>query len=108
MPTHKLGKRMHNNVGAEFDRPQQDRCGDGVVDDQRHAVFVCHPGQLLDVADISRRVANAFTEDGPRFLIDQLLYRLRAIRLGESDSDSLAGQQVGEERMSRPVELRQS
>ena len=42
---HELGQRMHDDVGAVFDRPQQDRRRDRVVDDQRHAVPVRDVGQ---------------------------------------------------------------
>ena len=75
---HKLGQRMNDNVRAKFDRPQQDRRSDRIVDDQRHAVPVCHLGQRLNVADISCRIANAFAEHRARLLVDQLLNRLRA------------------------------
>ena len=102
----KLRQRMHNDVGSIFDWPQQDRRGDGVVDDQRHPVFVSHLGQLLDIANVSRRVADTLTEDGARFVIDQLFDCRGIVGLSESNRDSLAGQNMREQRMSGSVELR--
>ena len=40
MPSHEFGQRMHNDVGAVVDRPDQDRRGHCVVDDERHAIRV--------------------------------------------------------------------
>ncbi len=93
---HKLGKRMHNNVGAIFDRPQQDRRGDRVIHDQGHSMTVGHARQTLDVADISCRVAYALAEHRARVVVDQLFDCFRMVRLRESDTDSLAGQKVSE------------
>ena len=72
VPAHELGQRMHHDVRAVFDGPQQDRRGDGIVDDQRHAVFVGHARQRLDIANVSRRIADTFAKDRARFIIDQL------------------------------------
>mgnify|MGYP003693655007 CR=1 FL=1 len=77
VPAHELRQRMHHDVGAVVDRPQQNRRGDGVVDDQRHAVPVRHASQRLDVADVAGGIADAFAEDRPRPIVDQLLDRAR-------------------------------
>ncbi len=106
VPAHELGQRMHHDVGAVFDRPQQDRRGDRVVDDQRHAVFVGHARQRFDVADISRRIADTFAKDRPRLVVDQLLDILGTIRFREADRDSLAWQNVSEQCVGGAVELR--
>ena len=39
VPAHELRQGMHDDVGAVFDRPQQDGRGNRVVDDQRNAVL---------------------------------------------------------------------
>ena len=70
---HELRQRMHDDVGAIFDRPQQDRRSDGVVDDQRHAMLCATRASAFDVADIPGRIANAFAEHGARIVVDQLL-----------------------------------
>src|ERR1700733_6359848 len=106
MAAQKLGKRMDDDIGAMFDRPQQDGCGDGVVDDQWHAMTVGDPGQALDVTDVACRVADAFTEHCSRVLVDHFLDRLGTIALGKSDTDSLAWQKMSEEGVGGAVELR--
>ena len=70
---HELGQRMHHDVGAVLDRPQQDRRRDRVVDDQRHAVPVRDVGERLDVADVAGRIADALAEQRAGLVVDQLL-----------------------------------
>src|SRR5665213_3963378 len=72
MPTHELRERMHHNVCAMLDGTQQDWRGDRIVDDQRHAVFMSHGGESLNVANVSRGIANSLAKDCPRFGVDQL------------------------------------
>ena len=45
MTAHELGQRVDNDVDAEFDRPQQNRGGDGVVHHQGDTVGVRDFGQ---------------------------------------------------------------
>ena len=106
MPAHELGERVHHDVGAMVDRAQQDRSRHRVVDDERNAVTRGDRRQRLDVADIARRIADAFAEHGARVLIDQLLDRLGGIGAGETHLDPLARQNMGEQRVRGAVELR--
>ena len=76
---HEFGQRMHHDVGAVLDRPQQDRRRDGVVDDQRNAMPVRHLGQRLDVADVAGGVADALAENRLRIVVDQRFDRARLI-----------------------------
>ena len=103
---HELGQRMHDDVGAVFDRAQQDRRRHRVVDDQRNAVPRADLRQRFDVANIARRIADAFAEDGAGVAVDQLFDCLGLVGLGESHLDALARQQVGEQRIGGAVELR--
>ena len=66
MPAHELGERVHHDIGAVLDRPQQHRRGHGVIHHKRDAVPVRHPRQRLDIADVAGRIADAFAEDGAR------------------------------------------
>ncbi len=97
---------MDNNIGSILDWPQQDRRCDRIIDDQRYSVLVGDSSELLDVADISSRVADTFTENRTRLVVDQSFYRIRMIRLRESDGNSLAWQNVSEERVGSSVKLR--
>ena len=92
MSTQELGKRMDNNIGAMFNRAQQDGRGDSVINDQGQAVTVSHSCHSLDVTDVSCRVANALAVDSPRIAVDQLFDCFWRIGLCKSDTDTLAGQ----------------
>ena len=106
VPAHELGERMHHDIGAVVDRPQQDRRGNGIVDDERNAVAGADRGQRLDVADIAGRIADALAEDRARFLVDQLFDRAGLIGFGKARGDALAWQDMAEQRVGRAVELR--
>ena len=84
---------VDDDVRAMLDRPQQDRRGNRVVDDERHAMLVGHCSQPLDIADVPRRIADTFTEYRSRIAVDQLGDCLRIVRLREAHRDSLAGQE---------------
>ena len=97
---------MHDDIGAVIDRAQQNRRGDGVVDDERNAVALGDARQRLDVADVAGRIADALAEDRARFVVDQLFDRVGPVGLGEAHGDALARQNVGEQRIGRAVKLR--
>ena len=63
-------------------------------------------GERLDVANVSRRIADALTEDRAGFLVDELFDRLGLIGFGKADIDALARQNVREQRVRGAVELR--
>src|SRR5579859_1146170 len=97
---------MHHNIGAVFDRPQQDGSRDGVVDDQRNAVLVGHASQLLDIANVSRRIADTFAENSAGMVVDQLFYIAGPIRFREAYGDSLVWQNMSEQRLSGAIQHR--
>ncbi len=103
---HELGQRVNDDVGAVFDRAQQDRRRHRIVDDQRNAVPRADLCQRLDVADVARRIADALAEDGTGAVVDQLFDCPGLIGLREAHLDPLARQQVGEQRVGGAVELR--
>src|SRR6516162_8736873 len=97
---------MDYDIRAIFDRSQQNRCRHRVVHDQWNAVLVRDIGQRLNVANISCRVANTFAKDGARVIVDQRLYIGGMVSLRESDIDSLLWQNVGKQRVSGAIKLR--
>jgi hypothetical protein len=68
-------------------------------------MFVSNPAQFLDSADVSRRIADAFTEDGMCLVIDEPLDRRRMVTLRESNSYSLAKKNVSKESVRSSVKL---
>ena len=100
-----LGQRMHDDVGAEVERPAQVGRRHGVVDDQRHAVLVGDLRQLLDVDDIARRVADGFAEHRLGLVVDQLLEAVVIVAGGHAHLDALAREGVGEQVVGAAIEL---
>ena len=88
------------------ERPHQQRGGDGIVDDQGHRVPMRRRRDGLQIADISRRIPHRFAEYGPRLAVDQRLDVRRAIRFREAHLDAHFRQNVSEQRVGRPVQLR--
>ena len=81
---HEFGQRVHDNVGAVIDRTQQDRRRHRVVDNERNSVPGGNCRERLDVANVSRRIANALTEDRARFFVDAAFRLLRPDRIPQS------------------------
>lgn len=106
MAAQELGQRVHGDIGAIVERLEQNRCCDGVVDDQRHAMRMRDLGQRLDVADVAGRVADGLGEHGAGVLVDQLLDGIWLVALGEAAGDALPRQDVREQRMRGAVKLR--
>src|SRR5580704_2376407 len=88
VPSHELGHGMYDDIGAVFDRPQQDWRGNCVIDNQRNAVFVGDPSKSFDVRDIARWITYAFAKDRPGVFVDQLFHILRTVTGCEARRDS--------------------
>ncbi len=58
------------DVGAVFEGAEKDGGGDGVVDDERHAVLVRDFGEAGDVGDVAGGIADAFAKDGASIFVD--------------------------------------
>jgi hypothetical protein len=101
-----LGQRVHDDVGALFERPAQVGAGHGVVDDQRHAVAVRHRGQRRQVGDVALRVAQALDEDRLGAAVDQRLEARRVAVVGEADLDAVLRQRVCEQVVGAAVQRR--
>ncbi len=52
-----LGCGMHNDICTVLDRSDQIRCSEGIVDDQRQSVLMCHICPCLNVSHFTVRVA---------------------------------------------------
>ena len=105
MSTKKLGKGMHNYIGSIFDWPQQDRCRDRIVDDQRNTMLVGDSSQFFDVANIPRRIADAFTKNCACFFMSMFYNQLTLVGCSKSNEKSLAGQNMNEQCKRGSVKL---
>ena len=97
VPADELGGGMDDDVGAVFDRTDQIRGSEGVVDDQRNVVRVRQFGERLDVGNVAVRVAERFDEDGFGFGTDRGLDFFEVVDVDQARLDSVTGECVGEE-----------
>ena len=102
----KFRQRMNGDIGAVIERLQQDRRGDRIVDDQRHAMTMRDPGQRLDVADVAGGIADRLREHRLGVFVDQPFDRIGLVALRETPGDALARQDVAEQSVRGAVELR--
>ena len=58
-----LGSRMGDDISAPFNRAAVDGGGEGIVDDQRDAVFMGNLCKERDIEDSQGRVGDGFTKD---------------------------------------------
>ena len=70
------------------------------------AVPMRHLGERLEIADVARRIADAFAEHRLGLVVDQGLDRVGAVGSGEAHGEALLRQDVREQRVGRAVELR--
>ena len=103
---HELGQRVDDDIRPVFDRAEQDRRRDRVVDDQGNAGAVGDGGDLLDVADVARRIADALAEDGAGIVVDKRRDGLGLVAFRKADGDPLSRQDMGEQGMGGAIELR--
>ena len=74
MAADELGGAVGYGRGAFLERPAQDRRGEGVVHQQRHALAPRHRGQGGQVGELAERVADRLGQDQrgpPRSLLDR-------------------------------------
>ena len=75
MAADELRRRMHHDVRAVLNRPNQIRRGKRRVDDQRKAVLVRHRSDRLNVDDVGVRVAECLNEDRLRVRLNRRFKR---------------------------------
>ena len=80
-----FGQRMHDDIGAVFDRPHQIGRGQRVVDDQRQAMLAGDVADLLDVDEDAARIGETFDEDRLGLVVDLALEGRRIICFGPAD-----------------------
>src|SRR5690606_6817080 len=102
---HVLGERVYHDVGTVLDRAPQVGRRHGIVDDQRNARVVGDLGQLLDVGDIARGIADGLAEQRLGPAVDETGQTLEVVVVGETHLDAPSRQAVGKEVIGTAVEL---
>ena len=83
-----LGGRMHHDIGTVFNRANQIRSTEGVVDHQRNLVLVSDFGDSVDIRNVGMRVAESFDEDELRVALDSGFHTLEVVSVNESRFDT--------------------
>ena len=101
-----LGGRMHDDVGAPVEGPQQQRRSHGVVHHQGHAGRMADIGQLAQVGNAARWIAHGLHEHGLGARPYRPAQRLEII-LGHGRALHAArGQHMGDEVVRAAIQLR--
>jgi hypothetical protein len=96
---------MDNDISAVFERTQENRSRNCVVDNQGYTVLVRDSSQTFDIGNISGRIAHALAINRARVFVDQLRDLFRMISFGEAAFDSALWKNVREKGVGCPVKL---
>ena len=90
----KLGCRVDDDVRAVFDRPDQVRRSEGVVDHQRQSILMRDLRNGVDVGDIAVRIAQRLQENRSGVLLNGPLYFFQIMRVHKCGFDSVLRERV--------------
>ncbi len=79
---------MHHDVGTVFNRANQIRSTEGVVDHQRNLVLVSDFGDSVDIRNVGMRVAESFDKDELRVFLDGGFDALEVVSVDEGRFDT--------------------
>ena len=99
-----LGRRMHDDRGAEVERPAQDRRG-RVVHDQRHAELASDPRHLGDREDVQLRVRQGLRVPAARLRVGRAAEVLRIRGIHEAALDAHLAHGVREQVPRAAIEV---
>lgn len=94
MTTDELGGRMHHDIGTVFNRANQVRRTEGVVDHQRNLVLVGDFGDGIDIRNVGMRVAECFDKDELRVFLDSGFNSLQVMGIYEGRFDTEVAERV--------------
>ena len=98
-----LGRRMYDDIGAEFDRTAEIRRSKRVVDNERNARFVRDSCDGLDIEHVDLRVADGFGVQELGLLGNRFPEIFRIVRVDECGIDAELTQIDLEQRVSAAV-----
>src|ERR1700691_6807861 len=102
-PSDEFRHGMYDDIGAVFDRPQQNRRSHGVVYDQRNSMLVRYLGQSFDVRYISRWITDTLAVNRARILVDQLLDIFGTVTRRKARANSPLREDVRQQRVSGAI-----
>ena len=92
--TDELGGRMHHDIGTVFNRANQIRSTEGVVDHQRNLVLVGDFSDGIDIRNVGMRVAESFDKDELRVFLDSGFNSLQVMGIYEGRFDTEVAERV--------------
>ena len=106
MPADPFGDGVHDDVGAERERPAQIRRRKRVVDQKRNAGRVRNLGHRRDVEHFQARIADGLGDDQPGLWSDGGAQAVVVARLDEGGGDAETRQRMGQEIDAAAIERR--
>ena len=94
MSTDEFGSRMYNDVCSVFDRTDQIRCSECVVDYKRKSMLVCNFSNRIDIRDITVRITKSFKIDGSCVILNCIFYFFQVMCIYKCSCDSVMCQCV--------------
>ena len=94
VPIDVFGRRIHHDVGAQLERPLENRGGENVVDDDQRAGGMCHPGDRFDVDHGLHRIRGRLEEHCFRGSRQRLLPLVEVFSVDEVGVNAPAGEQL--------------
>ena len=98
-------RRMHDDVGAVLDRPDQAGRGEGRIDHQRQAGNVGDGGNRRDVEHLEAGIAQRLGEDQPRLGPDRRGEGCRVARIDHRRRDAEARQGMVEQIVAAAIDV---
>ena len=96
VPADELRAAMHDNIDAMLDRPQEYRCRNRIVADDRYLVFVGDIRYLVVPQYVVFGITDGFDVDQARIVFDRFGEVFRISRIHKSDFDTKLGECVAE------------
>ena len=88
---------VHHDVCSVFDGADEEWCAEGVVDDERYAVFVCYLAGSVEVGHVGVWVAECLHIYRLGVWLYGLLEQLEVVDVDDGVCDSLCGESVCDE-----------
>ena len=84
MTANELCGRMNNNVGSMFDRTNEVRSAEGVVDDERDVMTMSNLCKTVDICDVRIWIAESLSIERLGVRLDGSLYFIKVANINDS------------------------
>ena len=97
MTANELCGRMNNDVSSMFDRTNEVRSAEGVVDDERNVMTMSNLCKTVDICDVRVWIAESLSIERLGVRLDGCLYFIKVAYINDSVCNTLCCQCVSDE-----------